>query len=368
MKNQKNTNSHLDFFLGCFTALGYQSDSETLWAEPHLRPVLLKGTVASEKSQFLWRVAQGGAEAIECIHAPHDPSRLVGVVLAKQSLAILDANEPQNVTPIAACAYEHIVSLYQSANEELLRAQYPELRELIAQRTCVQTRVARYIASLAGLLFDSRRAATCATNFEKIDQYVTRLCARALPPLEGKVQRGTETRRFLSAITPDGNVCYSETIKALATRVVVFHDAYGAASRAILMQLRTEALARGYDIITCPCSLFPDEKIEHIIIPSLQLAFVTSNTWHPMEFSMQQNIHCSRFANKKTLDACRQRLRFNQKAAQELQAQCVALLAQEQACTEAIRKIYAPAIDTACTEEIYQNIAQRFGLMLTPKG
>ncbi len=395
MEKQKNQPIQLDFFLGTESSLGFQNHFETLRKESGLELILLKGAFGCGTSALLMNLLaemqeQGKQGVIERIHAPQEPTRLVGVVChgevcdvrgqnvaelsvqenhftsldciedieqvgcvsqvkciadkdaAAQSDAILNSDAPQNFDAVTPGVGEQIVSLHDAIYPQMLQPHAAEIKALLARINCLQNRAARYIASVSALLFDSRRAATCATDFAKIQQYAARLCARELPPLP---KQGSEKVRFLSAITPQGNLCYAGTVASLAQRVVVFHDEYGAASKAILDIIRTEAIARGYDIITCPCALFPDEKIEHIIVPSIGLAFVTSNAWHEMQFEGQQNIHCNRFCDAPALKSCRTRLRFNLKAAKDLQAQCCDLLAQIEACYTDLRDIYRPALD-----------------------
>ncbi len=85
------------------------------------------------------------------------------------------------------------------------------------------------------------------------------------------------------------------TVQALADRYVVFHDDYGAVSRLLLELIRAEALARGYHIITCPCAMHPDDKIDHLFIPALRLAFLTDNRWHPVQLPGVQAVRCTPF-------------------------------------------------------------------------
>ena len=40
---------------------------------------------------------------------------------------------------------------------------------------------------------------------------------------------------------------------------------------------------RGMDVWCYYCPMGPDDKIEHIVIPELSLAFVTTNRWHDIE-------------------------------------------------------------------------------------
>ena len=173
------------------------------------------------------------------------------------------------------------MSLYHTLDADALHAHADEVKRLFAQNTALRSRAARYIASAGSLLLDSRRAEACSANFEKVRRYVKRLCARTLPRLpEGA--SASEELRLLSAITPKGPVFYRGTVQALAGRYVVFHDDYGAVSRLLLELIRAEALARGYHIITCPCAMHPDDKIDHLFIPALRLAFLTDNRWHPV--------------------------------------------------------------------------------------
>ena len=242
-----------------------------------------------------------------------------------------------------------------------------EIRALFARNASLRSRAARYIASAGSLLLDSRRAEACSTDFEKARRYVKRLCARLLPRQNGP---GTEQIRLLSAITPQGPIFYTDTIRALADRAVVFRDEYGAASRFLMEQIHDEALARGYETITCPCALHPEEKIDHILIPSLRLAFLTDNSWHPVALPGQQSVRCTRFLDRSNLSGFRARLRFNSRAAQELIQQSTALMASAKSCHDELESYYRAAVNFETVEQITRDCARVLGLdqtQLVPK-
>lgn len=92
---------------------------------------------------------------------------------------------------------------------------------------------------------------------------------------------------------------YQGTAQALADKFIVFRDDYGAVSRLLLELIRAEALTRGYHIITCPCAMHPEDKIDHILIPELKLAFLTDNRWHPVHLPSVQAVRCTRFLDRK---------------------------------------------------------------------
>ena len=208
-------------------------------------------------------------------------------------------------------------------------------------------------------VLDSRRAEACSANFDKVRRYVKRLCTRVMPRTEGI---GSEELRLLSAVTPKGEMFYQGTAQALADKFIVFRDDYGAVSRLLLELIRAEALARGYHIITCPCAMHPEDKIDHILIPELKLAFLTDNRWHPVHLPSVQAVRCTRFLDRENLAAYRARLRFNERAAAELLEQASALMAQAKSCHDELETYYRAAVDFGKVDEAAAECMEMFGL------
>ena len=129
-------------------------------------------------------------------------------------------------------------------------------------------------------------------------------------------------------------IFYSNTIAKLADTIVVLDDEYGAASRTLLYALREEALQKGHNIVTCYCSMSPYEKIEHLFIPALRLCFVTSNSYHPIQFSGQRT--------------------FNKRAVDELFAQASSIQKEAKECHDALEQYYIDAVDFTFLEKAYQ--------------
>ena len=171
-----------------------------------------------------------------------------------------------------------------------------------------------------------------------------------------------EELRLLSAVTPKGEVFYQHTAQALADRFIVFRDEYGAVSRLLLELIRAEALARGYHIITCPCAMHPEDKIDHILIPELRLAFLTDNRWHRVQLPGMQAVRCTRFLDRENLAGYRARLRFNERAAAELLEQATALMAQAKSCHDELETYYRTTVDFAQVDEAAARCAKLFGL------
>lgn len=352
-------NNCTDFFLGTTVPSGFKGYFEQLRREPGMRLYLLKSGPGCGKSHLLKQLAMAAAEPIERIHCSGDPDSLDGVVFLRQRAAVVDACAPHVIEPSAPGAEETVISLYHTVNAEALRARRDEIHELFAREAALRARAARYMASAGSLLLDSRRAEACSANFEKARRYSKRLCSRLLPRTDGPAG---EEIRLLSAVTPKGHVFYASSVQALADRIIVFRDEYGAVSRLIMEQLRAEALARGYAIITCPCAVHPEDKTDHMIIPSMRLAFLTENSWHPVRLAGAQTVRCTRFIDSENLSRCRARLRFNGRAAAELMEQAAALMAQAKSCRDELETYYRAAVDFSAVDDAARCCAEALGL------
>lgn len=349
----------VDFFLGATTPAGFRGYFEQLCQEPGMQVYLIKSGPGCGKSTLMKKLARLSPGPVERIHCSSDPDSLDGVVFLEQNAAILDATAPHTLEPQAPGADEVVVSLYHTIDNEALHAHRDEVKALFGRNASLRTRASRYIASAGSLLLDSRRAEACSTNFEKVRRYVKRLCARLLPRT-GEPAR--EELRLLTALTPGGPMFYRSTIRALADRYIVFRDEYGAVSRLLLELLRAEALARGYSIITCPCAMHPEDKIDHLLIPSLGLAFITENSWHTAQLPGAQVVRCTRFLDNDNLANYRARLRFNYRAAEELAEQAAALMAQAKSCHDELETYYRAAVDFEAVEQATRDCAELLGL------
>ena len=352
--------AQVDFFLGTTTPTGFRGYFDTLAQENGQQLYLIKSGPGCGKSTLMKRLAERSGEPVELIHCSSDPASLDGVIFPAKNVAIIDATAPHTLDPKAPGIFEKVVSLYHTLDSDRLRQSREDMTELLQQYQCLRSRAGRYLASAGGLLLDSRRAAACSTDFEKIRNYTQRLAHRLLP---NKGTIGSVKYRLLSGITPKGLVFFDGTVRALALKqIIVFHDEYGAAARLAMTILLQEAQERGYAVVACPCAMHPEDKTDHLLIPELGLAFLTSNSWHTMRFSGQKNVHCSRFTDKAHLANFHNRLRFNRKTAAELIAQAVDLMAQAKQVHDRMEDIYRPAVDFAAVNKAEEALIQELEL------
>ena len=90
---------------------------------------------------------------------------------------------------------------------------------------------------------------------------------------------GQVKQRFLSAVTHRGLLAEFDTVDKLCKRVYELADSYGLA-HVMLTHLLSGAVAAGHDAVACVSPMAPD-RLEHLLLPGLSLAFVTSSPARP---------------------------------------------------------------------------------------
>lgn len=350
----KKLSNHVDFFMGALGPKGFQGYFDWLDTREQVPLYLIKAGPGCGKSTLMNRLAQASPLPVERIHCSSDPDSLDGVIFSRPRAAIIDATAPHTVEPAYPGAVQKVVDLHHVLDNDYLTAHRGEIVALFRRCSALQEQAGRSIRAAAALLEDSRRITAPLVNEEKLLGWTRRLGARRLPRTD---HPGSESIRLLSAVTPKGRMVFLNTVKALADEFIVLHDEQGAAAPMALALLREMALERGYSIITCPCPL-REGVIDHLFIPELRLAFLTGNSWHPMNLDGRQNVHCTRFLEKGALRGQRARLRFDRRAAAELLELASEAQRQAKASHDELESYYRTAADFSQLDEIAARLTE----------
>ncbi len=339
------------FFAGVSSVDGYRSKLSDIYKpEEGWRAYLIKGGAGMGKSTMMKRVAHAMAEAgADAWYAPcpGDPDSVDAVVFPEIKACLMDATAPHVVNPVYPEVCEITVNLGDYCDHKKIAEYSDEIIAVSKQSSLLYSRATRYIAATASLLADSYRVACEATDMKRAAEYGARLASRIMPR---RARRGSETERYLSAVTPKGHIFLGDTLDTVCDRLVIVEDEYGAASRAIMSAVRMTALEHGYDIITCTCPFAPDEKPEHIIVPELRLGFTTRNQYLKLA-SEERRIHARRFTSASAVSEQRQRLSFNRRAVRELIDGTVSTISQAKTLHDSIEGYYIACMDFDAVEK-----------------
>lgn len=172
---------------------------------------------------------------------------------------------------------------------------------------------------------------------ERLDHRIKGIISRELRARGD--QRGRTTRRFLGSITHKGHIWRFDSVDALCPKVYEFADTWELAGPA-LAQLHVAAVERGWDTIACPSPEDPD-RIEHLLIPGLGLAFVTSCPGMDYGQKPYRRIRLDAMAETEG----KSRLRFQARMVALLREEAVEALKEAKRNHDALEAVYNPYVD-----------------------
>lgn len=338
------------FFMGANTPGGFVGDPAALYdGDAGWRAFLIKSGPGTGKSSLMRRVAQRMIEAghtTEVLICSSDPDSLDGVWMPDIRTCVLDATAPHAAEPGCFGAVETVVSLGDALRSDKVRAAREEILACQRQNAEAHRRVRRFMGAAAALMADSARLAAESLDRGKVIRSAERLAARELtdPPVGGDCGLSGEQRRFLTAVTPKGIQTLFGTALALCPRVFVLDDEHGVAAPLFLQTVRAKAAARNIPFYACPSPFSPD-KLEHLLLPSLGVAILTSNRLHKVDFPVYRRIHASRFLDVGALARHKNRFGFNRRAAKQLLDEAVAAAALAKTWHDRLEAPYIAAMD-----------------------
>ncbi|MBR4286525.1 MAG: hypothetical protein IKT55_02335 [Clostridia bacterium] len=323
--------------------------------------IILKGGPGTGKSTLMKKVAKKLDEKgyfIERGFCSADPSSLDAVTAPEIAFSIFDGTSPHVIEPTLPGVTEHIVDLGKAWDRKLLKEHINEIGELTKANKLQHKKVADFMRAAAHI--ETQGVLICSEfiDKEKVLRYAKRLCARYLVAKKGG-QKGKLKKRFLSGITPEGVKVFHETPVALSEKIITIEDEYNAVSPFIVEYFCSEAIEKGYDVYACYCPLFPEYKLEHIIIPELKLCVFSENSYHYSIDDEGKRVHASRFFDMALYNKNKEKLKFLKKAKKELIDECVKKLILAKDIHDKLEEYYINATDFGVIDEIGERILSR---------
>ena len=172
---------------------------------------------------------------------------------------------------------------------------------------------------------------------EKADRRTAGIIARELRRRGNEA--GKTTRRFLGSITHKGHIWRFDSVDALCPKVYELADSWELAGE-MLSRLHRAAADSGWNTIAC-CAPEQPDRLEHLLIPGLGLAFVTSRPG--MEYGQKpfRRVRLDAMAEPEG----RARLRFQTRMAALLREEGVAALKDAKASHDQLEAVYNPYVD-----------------------
>lgn len=344
--------------LGFFSYYRYVIDSQQA-----NRIFVLKGGPGTGKSTLMKKIglelARQGYD-IEFMHCSSDNNSLDGVVIPRLSVAVIDGTAPHMVDPVYPGAVDEIINLGQYWKVEGIRESRNDIIRVNNKIKENFRRAYRYLQAASHLMEDTEAIFEKVLDKGQETLFIHELKQTLFGQSSPARTPGKQRCLFAAAITPNGFTDHLDSLCS-GNRVIRLYAPGGSSTGRILECLKDEALIQGYDIETYFCPMSP-QRIEHIIIPSLNVSVITANEYQDIceiEGENCTTYNMNDFFDSNALKEHESHLYFNRLNADTLIQKAVESIAAAKACHDELEKYYIRNMDFDELTEVKELIIKR---------
>ncbi len=273
-----------EFFPGGNTSKGFYSYYHYILEQREADSIIcIKGGPGTGKSTFMKSIAEhflNKGEDVDFFRCSSDPDSLDGILLKKRHIAFLDGTSPHIVDPANPGAVDRILYLgdyWNGAALKKYKSYIMKSNDTIKQWfNCAYANLkcASVIISELGKLYD--KATVPGEPYKMAAGIINReLSHKPVTIAEGKCKK-----YFASAITPKGYMNLVGSLIKSYKKLYLFSVPVGFDTKEFMRILSENIVHRGYCAEQFYCPMDPADKIEHILVPELEIGFLTSNDYH----------------------------------------------------------------------------------------
>lgn len=331
-----------NFFAGANSGDGFQNlFPEVTDLEDTYDLMVLKGGPGVGKSTFMREIGctmEAAGTPVEYLWCSGDPDSLDGVVLPEIRCAVVDGTSPHVIEPRYPAAVDRYVDLGRFYDLTAAKAAAEEVKVWTRDYKAAYQRAYRHLKAARQVELDAVASVKKTFQSEKLTRRTAGIITRELRRRGGEA--GKTTRRFLGSITHRGYIWRFDSVDALCPKVYELDDSWELAGEA-LSAFHRAASENGWNTIVC-CSPEEPARPEHLLIPGLGLAFVTSRP--NMEYRGGKPFRRVR-VDAMAAPEGRGRLRFQVRMAALLREEGIAALREAKACHDQLEAVYNPYVD-----------------------
>lgn len=330
-----------NFFVGANSGEGFQNlFPRMVDLEDTYDFMVLKGGPGVGKNTFMreiGRAMEQAGTAVEYLWCSGDPDSLDGVVLPEIHCAVVDGTSPHVIEPQYPAAVDRYVDLGRFYDLTAAKAAAGEVKAHTHAYQDAYVRAYHSLKAARQVELDAVSAVRKSFDGQRAGRRVDGIITRELRQRGG--QAGRTTLRFLGSITHKGYIWRFDSVDALCPKVYEFADSWELAGDA-LARLHAAAVEKGWDTIACPAPEEPG-RMEHLLVPGLGLAFVTSRPGMDYGNKPFRRIRLDAMAEPEG----KARLRFQTRMAALLREEGVVALKDAKANHDKLEAVYNPYVD-----------------------
>lgn len=275
------------FFPGNNTPKGFFSYYGYILSQKEANKLIcIKGGPGTGKSTFLKKVGKQLEEKgldIDYLHCSADANSLDGILLPEQKIAFIDGTSPHVIDPITPGAVDSIINFGEFWDDGNIVQEKEKIIKY--NETCSRWyRIAyNYLRAAKAVSDNLSMIQEEGIELSEIYKLAADIIAKEYRSYDISMQAGRIRKFFATGITPDGCINYSQSLVTDMEKIYLVNVPEGYYNSSFMHVLLDGAVYRGFDVECYYCPMDPEEKIEHLIIPELKLAFITTNKWHDLE-------------------------------------------------------------------------------------
>lgn len=278
-----------NYFPGGNTSQGFYSFYKYIIRQETARRVIcIKGGPGTGKSSLMKKVGNYFNDKgydIELHHCSSDNNSLDGVVIKGLNVAVLDGTAPHVVDPVNPGAVDEVLNMGEHWNEDGFKSSREKIIETNKQIGDTFRSAYRYLGAAKLIHDDWAGQIGSALIQEKVNMLEKELMSKInIPSMPGV---GFQRHLFATAFTPEGIVTFIDNLVEDYEKIYVLNGAPGTGQSEILADISNTAARNGHDVEIYHHPLIPEE-IEHVLIPDINTAIVTSNEINNMSFTGNQ--------------------------------------------------------------------------------
>ena len=330
-----------NFFVGANSGEGFQNlFAEMVNLEDTFDFMVLKGGPGVGKNTFMREIGRTMEQAgttVEYLWCSGDPDSLDGVVLPELRCAVADGTSPHVIEPKYPAAVDRYVDLGRFYDLTAAKADAAAVKEYTHAYQAAYVRAYHSLKAARQVELDAVASVGKTFDAERMTRRVQGIIQRELR--KKGTEPGKTTRRFLGSVTHKGYIWRFDSVETLCPKVYEFNDSWELAGES-LTELHRAAVGNGWDTIVCPAPEDP-KRIEHLLVPGLGLAFVTSRPGMDYGKKPFRRIRLDAMVEPEG----KSRLRFQSRMSAVLREEAVTALKDAKANHDKLEAVYNPYVD-----------------------
>ncbi len=346
------------FFAGGCTPLGFYSLFDQIIGKQAYRIYILKGGPGTGKSTLMAGIAAEISALgydLEQFHCASDIDSLDGIAIPALKSAVVDGTAPHIIDPKYPGCVERVINLGEFWDHRGIGAQREKIIELTDQNKACYLRVYRYLRAAKELHDDTYELNSSLTDLNQINQIANDLIEDIFPDHDHPRQVGKLRKLFASAYTPQGQVNELHSIMEDFPAQYIIKGEPGTGRDSILDRIANHASAKGYDVEAYPCPLSP-ERFDHLALPQLGVAVVSSHAPHIYEHSKARVINLNDYLDQAERSTYQYVLHKNFVLFDELINLALKQLRRAKAIHDDLEQKYIPFMDYSKLERVKEEI------------